>query len=154
YKSDGTAAGTVFLKAGLLASSATSMNGTVFFVGSLGGYRGLWKTDGTPAGTVQVSSISAQGLTSANGKLYFAGTDSNGTELWVTDGTAAGMVLVKDIYTGTTTVKTVDIDHAGKSPGPRWITSTVPNSSNPALANLAGKLLFTAYDGQKLGLWT
>jgi ELWxxDGT repeat protein len=65
---------------------------------------GLWKTDGTAAGTQQVSSVSVNSyFTSFNNALYFAGSNSTyGNELWKTDGTSAGTVMVKDIYTGTT----------------------------------------------------
>ena len=77
--------------------------------------RELWKTDGTPAGTVLVkdilpgpnSSISVSGnITDFNGAVYFAASNGtsvglNGTELWKSDGTAAGTVMVKDINPGT-----------------------------------------------------
>ncbi|MFN3403215.1 MAG: ELWxxDGT repeat protein [Cytophagaceae bacterium] len=68
----------------------------------------LWKTDGTPEGTVMVKDIRPGNLGSApgqfinvNGIVYFtASTDVEGTELWKTDGTANGTVLVKDINPG------------------------------------------------------
>lgn len=66
----------------------------------------LWKTDGTPGGTMQYTSkvkvdTNQLGFTLLNNKIYFAGVEStNGTELWVTDGTDAGTKLVKDIETG------------------------------------------------------
>lgn len=68
----------------------------------------LWKSDGTPEGTVLVkdifagsSSSSPRGFTPFNGALFFvARTQANGVELWRTDGTAEGTVLVKDIWVG------------------------------------------------------
>lgn len=67
----------------------------------------LWKTDGTPEGTVLVKDInpSAGSSPSAgvalNGFIYFNANDGvHGNELWRTDGTAAGTVLVKDINPG------------------------------------------------------
>ncbi len=63
----------------------------------------IWATDGTPAGTIQLSPVIlfANGLGSISpldGKYIFAGnTVALGTELYVTDGTPAGTTLVKDI---------------------------------------------------------
>jgi ELWxxDGT repeat protein len=63
----------------------------------------LWISDGTLAGTVQITTTikyeAAAGLLS--GKLIFRGsTAATGTELYITDGTSAGTVLVKDINAG------------------------------------------------------
>jgi ELWxxDGT repeat protein len=68
----------------------------------------LWKTDGTPQGTVLVrdllpgpASSDPQDLTAAGGRLYFSARDAaHGRELWNTDGTAAGTVLVQDLAPG------------------------------------------------------
>lgn len=64
----------------------------------------LWKTDGTPGGTVQYTSkVVLDSTFSAailNNKIYFSGVATGGDELWVTDGTDAGTALVKDIRTG------------------------------------------------------
>lgn len=62
--------------------------------------RELWKTDGTPDGTVLVQDIrpGADGsyprdLTVAGGRLYFSADDgAHGTELWTTDGTTTRLV--------------------------------------------------------------
>jgi ELWxxDGT repeat protein len=67
----------------------------------------LWVTDGTLAGTTQLSAtiqhVENLGSTGfLNGKYIFAGTTAaTGTELYITDGTAAGTMLVKDINPGT-----------------------------------------------------
>lgn len=65
----------------------------------------LWASDGTQAGTVQLSpDIFFRGNGGLlNGKFYFAANSATyGTELYATDGTVAGTGLVKDIYPGPT----------------------------------------------------
>jgi ELWxxDGT repeat protein len=63
------------------------------------GANGLWVTDGTAAGTFELTGISGaftggfgpSFATFFNGEVLFAGPDTaNLTGLWVTDGTAAG----------------------------------------------------------------
>lgn len=91
-------------------SNLTDVNGTLFFTATdpVNGTE-LWKSDGTPAGTILVKDINIGTLnsnpsllTNVNGILFFAATDAvNGTELWKSDGTDAGTVKVKDIYPGT-----------------------------------------------------
>ena len=91
----------------------TNVNGTLFFT-AFTSETGLWKSDGTEAGTVMVKNLfrgvpgfagvidtTPMSLTAFNGKLLFNGFNGvNGNELWISDGTAAGTVLVKDIYPG------------------------------------------------------
>jgi len=66
----------------------------------------IWVTDGTLAGTVQLSAtikfIGSLGSTTfLNGKLIFSGTTpGTGAELYVTDGTTGGTTLVADINPG------------------------------------------------------
>lgn len=88
-------------------------NGTLFFRANDGSSlnKGLWKSDGTPEGTVFVKNVdwSTVGIyfgynfTPFNSNLFFTGgstTFNNGTndvELWKTDGTTQGTVRVKDI---------------------------------------------------------
>lgn len=107
--------------------------GTTMYFTASGNTTGLelWKTDGTPSGTMLVKDIrsGATGsalnqLTNVNGTLFFsANNGTNGSELWKTDGTAEGTVLVRDIRTGT-------------------------QSSNPSnLVNVGGTLFFSANDG-------
>src|SRR5204863_7915122 len=62
---------------------------------------GLWKSDGTQAGTVLVKNVAAAYLRNVDGTLFFAGTDATyGSELWKSDGTTAGTAMVKDIKPG------------------------------------------------------
>lgn len=113
-------------------SDLTDVNSTLFFVAS-GGSTGskLWKSDGTPQGTVIVKDIDPSSLTNVNGTLFFSAYDGiHGEELWKSDGTDAGTVQVKDINPG--------------------------SGSFPAqLVNVNGVLYFSADDGQNGGeLWT
>src|SRR5262249_46410769 len=95
----------------------------------------LWRSDGTPAGTVVVKAISAGNLIDVSGTLFFTGYDgTTGRELWTSDGTAPGTVLVKDINPS-----------GGAFPAPYQVT----------LANVSGTLFFAADDGTTgLELWT
>lgn len=123
WVSDGTAAGTYQLadvKPGMNAGTPESSNpdglatgiGAVYFSANDGTHGvELWKTDGTPAGTVMVKDLRdgmqpsyPGGFTASNGLVYFTarGEATYGepeqiyatTEVWRTDGTAAGTVRV------------------------------------------------------------
>lgn len=109
YASDGTAAGTVGLRHVNVLGGSTNfaaLGTSIYFEGDDGsgsGY-GLWKTDGTLAGTVllkpNIVAVTTIPNFSAvlNNKLYFQAQDATtGNELWVTDGTGPGTQLVKDI---------------------------------------------------------
>src|SRR6187431_1893937 len=67
----------------------------------------IWVTDGTLAGTLQLSAdIKFEGtlgsITFFDGKLIFTGsTPATGTEVYITDGTPGGTILVSDINPGT-----------------------------------------------------
>ncbi|GAB3518062.1 hypothetical protein GCM10027442_38320 [Emticicia fontis] len=113
YKTTGTTASTVKLKCFdpyyTHPRRFANMNGTLYFAATER-EKGeeLWKSDGTPEGTVMVKDIyegSTGGtpnfMTWANGSVYFIATHPySGRELWKTDGTSQGTVLVKDIYPG------------------------------------------------------
>jgi ELWxxDGT repeat protein len=122
WATDGTAQGTVSLGA-FAALNATdfdtsivSSGGAAYFAAAPAvpsnqpGNIELWKTDGTPGGTVRVKDIrpgtdgsAPRGLTSFDGRLYFAANDgAAGTELWSTDGTEAGTSPVLDLWPGAT----------------------------------------------------
>jgi ELWxxDGT repeat protein len=79
--------------------------------------RELWKSDGTPEGTVLVEDINPFGsafpdvplLVAVDRTLYFAADDgTHGVELWRSDGSRRGTRLVEDIAPGS----------ASSSPGP------------------------------------
>lgn len=73
-----------------------------FFASSSPDFPGLWRTDGTSAGTELVKSgIQGEKLLVSGGALYFAASgDAGGLELWKSDGTTGGTVRVKDINPG------------------------------------------------------
>lgn len=70
--------------------------------------RELWRSDGTPEGTMffkdispGISSSNPSSFVEMNGILYFVAIDvMHGSELWRTDGTAEGTFMVKDINPG------------------------------------------------------
>lgn len=128
---DGTVAGTRMLKdidPGSASSSPTSfvtMGDNVYFLAT----GGLWKTDGTESGTVNVAAVSARNLTAAGSQLFFEGfTAASNWELWVSDGTGAGTRMVTEIAPGTNAA----FDSAYASVGP---------------APFGGRVLFVADDG-------
>lgn len=119
WKSDGTTEGTMRVKdinpgsASAfnpdLLNQLANVNGTLFFTAfepTTG--RELWKSDGTPEGTVLVrdirpgpASMIFRELTNINGTLFFQGDPTSiDRELWKSDGTADGTVLVRDINPG------------------------------------------------------
>jgi ELWxxDGT repeat protein len=89
------------------------VGGTLFFKLQDGNFQqfGLWKSDGTPAGTVLVKRVNVVGgvcerqyedycartATNVNGTLFFNSLSATafGGELWKSDGTAAGTIMVK-----------------------------------------------------------
>jgi ELWxxDGT repeat protein len=140
WSSDGTAEGTVLLKAitlqqtgyGPLPPLLTAAGDALFFRADDGVHGGeLWATDGTAEGTRLVRDIApgkshsrVASLTAVGDRLFFIATDGeHGLELWESDGTAAGTRLVEDIFSG-------------------------PTSAFPLLLTPAeGSLFFTANDG-------
>ncbi|MCE9563851.1 MAG: hypothetical protein K8U57_17555, partial [Planctomycetes bacterium] len=108
-----------------------NVNGVLFFAADDGLHgQELWKSDGTPGGTVFVKDIYPGShpsyladFTNVNGTLYFAAKDDvHGVELWKSDGTAAGTVLVTDLAVG--------------------VFGSDPNN----LTNVSGTLFFAAND--------
>jgi ELWxxDGT repeat protein len=99
----------------------------LYFVGATSsvGPGQVWRTDGTTAGTTQLSNGTlATDLTAVGDLVYFTDDDgTSGRELWVSDGTAAGTTRVADIIPG--------------------ISTSAPAN----LADWAGTLYFAADDG-------
>ncbi len=120
WKSDGTPEGTVPLTNALggstvpdgpslrLPSRLTVSGGTLYFSADDGtsGYE-LWKSDGSPRGTVRVMDIHPSGSSSpaslcdVNGVLLFnAVHPDTGREVWRSDGTPEGTVRLTDLLPG------------------------------------------------------
>lgn len=85
------------------------MGNTLFFRADDGQFGAeLWRSDGTPEGTMRVADINPTGsgdpirLTAIGSTLYFTATDgTTGYELWKSDGTESGTHLIRDINPGT-----------------------------------------------------
>jgi len=103
WRTDGTPAGTTYMGmfrwsrnyGGADVCVVAQMNGYVFFLAETppDGEIGLWKTDGTSAGTTQVSTsplvISSRPVVS-NGYLYFVASNGSVNGIFRSDGTPAG----------------------------------------------------------------
>ncbi|MFL6196114.1 MAG: ELWxxDGT repeat protein [Thermoanaerobaculia bacterium] len=138
WKSDGTEAGTSLVHEFVpgpeprhppyVNVAEQSAGKLFFFLNTNDANFGLWRSDGTDAGTLKLTSedtrpLGETGLTVMGGAVFFAGEDEeHGEELWKTDGTPAGTVRVTDI-----------------SPG--W-----PDSSPSKLTVFQDRLYFVAYD--------
>jgi ELWxxDGT repeat protein len=151
WRSDGTAAGTVLVDGGATWPQDFLRQGDhLVFSGALpwsfsepffSRRQGLWRTDGTPAGTRQIGDLFDLDLLAVDGDLLFLGAgdreDSNGTgvEPWHSDGTQEG------------TRQIADLDQELE-----WLTHSpplaVPGSSHPGVpVRLGPALLFAADDG-------
>ena len=121
WRSDGTPAGTIEAADpspntsnsfdAAHAYNITDVNGVAYFLSadtfnSTPGPTGaLWRTDGTPAGTVRIRNVNVQQnilygprplfATNVGGILVYA----DGTNLWRSDGTTANTVQIDDVYT-------------------------------------------------------
>lgn len=140
WKSDGTPDGTVLFKEllpGTGSGAPTELvvhNGVLYFIASdVSGNRGLFRSDGTPAGTLKLREFGSGkvgGLVVFSGLLHFWATDATyGHELWKSDGTPAGTVLAVDVRPGST-------------------------GSSASFLRVAGNnLFFTGSDGSGHALW-
>lgn len=70
-----------------------------------------WFSDGTPSGTLLMTSrVRATTMQTVGNLVFFAGTDvANGSELWCSDGTDAGTVLLLDATPGPGSSSLVDL---------------------------------------------
>ncbi len=124
WKTDGTVAGTVLVKDNIITTSLGSIvklinfDNTLYYMVNTNGSSSsatiteMWKSDGTTAGTVLVTTLTngsptlmtgdypPQNYTVVGNKMYFQFGSGNGLELWVTDGTASGTAQVLDLNPG------------------------------------------------------
>jgi ELWxxDGT repeat protein len=91
YSSDGTAAGTTLVKAGVTDPGNFIVYKNELYFGANGGAE-LWKTDGTSNGTVKVATTPFTTATIFKNELYY----SPSGKLWKSDGTTGGTVWLKD----------------------------------------------------------
>lgn len=149
WRTDGSAAGAVFLKdirlksnpgnpsASSYPSNLTAVGDELFFLADDGVHgQELWKSTGTTAGTLLVKDVRDDtvgsypfSFTDVGGVLYFlVNNDAQQVELWRTDGTSAGAQLVADY----------------------WSQNAVDQ-----LTSVGGRLFFTASDSEHgRELWT
>ncbi|MDQ5859159.1 MAG: hypothetical protein M3542_12910 [Acidobacteriota bacterium] len=103
WVSDGSFSGTRVLKRGS-ASSPVALEERAYFSAADTASIGLWRTDGTEAGTALVKSIESRAgssepqlLADFSGELLFVATETPGVRrLWRSDGSAEGTVRVSD----------------------------------------------------------
>jgi ELWxxDGT repeat protein len=191
WVTDGSAAGTRLLRSDLFPADpflpgrnlVADVNGTFFFVAFASGERPvLWKSDGTPEGTVRVGGdlYNVSRLTPAGNRLFFTAIDPGGaySELWDID-RAGGpprplvdrpeAILRTDVLWMTPVGDVVYFpamtpDHGeelwrsdGTRAGTYEVTDLrpVPNASSQprALADVGGTLMFIAMDPDGLGLY-
>jgi ELWxxDGT repeat protein len=95
--------------------SPTNFAGALYFAADDGSHGvGLWKSNGTAAGTKMVKDVSPGFLTVVGGRLYFQGYDAtHGAELWRSNGTKAGTQLVKNIRPGSSGSGPSDLTNVG-----------------------------------------
>jgi len=104
WKTNGHNTDTVMVKANIIPTEFTEVNGKVFFVNG----EELWVTDGSESGTVMVKDIKptsgsskVTGLRNGGGLLYFQADDGvHGVEPWISDGSESGTLMLKDIAPG------------------------------------------------------
>lgn len=106
WTSDGTVAGTRALdvQPDRTFPMLTAYQGSLYFRAESGFDPQVWKSNGTPEGTVPLPFIHpyARLLGEFGGRLWFGGEAGEfGYELWSTDGTEAGTRLLGDIRPGT-----------------------------------------------------
>lgn len=108
WRTHGDAASTVRLTSRRPGQSAALLGTDSFIFANDGNTNSEpWKSDGTPAGTVQITEINPSGngspgefLSLGSTALFFGTTPAAGSELWRTDGDAAGTFMLADMTPG------------------------------------------------------
>ncbi len=174
WKSDGTAEGarlvsSAFAPGGFLSGGRPRSNaaagGKLFF----GLFSGLWRTDGTQAGTLRVTPENLQAGTeiAADGNRVFFSAENPGEakrEAWVSDGTVAGTRRIIETFSP---LEHLTVFHGRlyfASSGELWSSDGTPEGTGPLptpepledvglLTVHDGSLFFVASGPQGRGLW-
>jgi ELWxxDGT repeat protein len=166
HRSDGTATGTSFaLQPDPAASSlwgVTAGADHLLFRTDAGIVNRLWRSDGTPAGTVELDSASGtwvqiQQWRQVGALTYFVRLDGFQRSLWRTDGTAAGKVQLAPAHGMLGAIGDVVVFHRPAAAGHELLAtrgtlaSTVGLGTTPALplagATFGGRLVWTDLSG-------
>jgi ELWxxDGT repeat protein len=140
WKSDGTgearpfAAG-ILKSPGSFAVRAGALYVLAHTVGSSVSQSGLFRSDGTDAGTVLLAAVprfttenpERASLTAVGSLVFFVLEDVRGRELWRTDGTPAGTFVVRDIRPG---VGSSQPDHLTALGGRLYFTASSSGTGN------------------------
>ena len=133
--------------------SSAVVAGMVFFTKIDSSRHELWRTDGTPSGTVRLARFrpGITELTDGGGQLLFSADDgSHGRELWRSDGTAAGTVLVDDLVPGGEGSNPSDLAAVGADV---FFAATAPTAGLwRSDGTVDGAALVQAYSGRVLEL--
>jgi ELWxxDGT repeat protein len=169
WRADGTAGGTLELTAfpasQVLSGLAASPPGSLYFAvqtagnppgGPPGPPAAIWKSDGTPQGTVKAFDLPAgtaspSGLAVIGGALYFTAVDAQGAHrIWRSDGTAAGTLQLtafapeaglNPYFDPGFTALGSRVFFIGLAPQPTlWVTDGTPSGTNPVAAPPLGPL--------------
>jgi ELWxxDGT repeat protein len=158
-------------------SAALDVGGVGYFVATNGPVRGLWRSDGTAAGTFLVKDVSPDSnpgnLINVNGTLFFSTNNGpHDSQLWRSNGTAAGTQILMGFnsgvlsaeypgyltnVSGTLFFSGFDASHGrelwrsdGSAAGTHIVAdiNPGPGTSYPnQLTNVNGTLFFSDYDG-------
>lgn len=125
WSTDGSSDGTGLFKnisagpGNSYVGKAADLNGMKYFQAN----NQLWRSDGTPDGTVMVHPVSdPEKLTRVGNRIFFRADGASGVELWVTDGSTTGTRLLREF----------NVESRDR---PRFLT------------NVNGNLIFAADDG-------
>ena len=176
WVSNGTSAGTkplavkgagtgTFPSGGLSPRDFTAFGDKVLFSGiDINRYAGLWITDGTAAGTYELTkNTSAGNITVVDGKAFFVDGSGFFGDLWVTDGTAAGTTELKAVGGTLTAFGNKVLDAGGPEIADLFVSDGTASGTQALkwtgevaerFVALGNKVLFEAEDtADHLGLW-
>jgi ELWxxDGT repeat protein len=174
WTSDGTAQGTRLVldndpdPTGFSAIAAhTEMGGIGFLSWYTNGRNGLWRADGTAAGTIRLTPEEMIGVgvpvKVSTSRLFFIGNEEeHGARLWTSDGTVAGTRMLGDLRPGPDSFVVAQLVPAGPrmflnaneelwvsdgtAAGTRKVSVRFPNLDLEHAVSLNGRLFFPVFD--------